>query len=53
MIQEESQDVAEARDSTLPTTSAERVLLTSFIGGKHNIDGELAKINLVVIHMVS
>ena len=48
-----SQDVAEAQDSTLPTASAERVLLTSFIGGKHNIDRKLAKSNLVVIQMVS
>ena len=32
--QEKSQDVAEAQDSTLPTTSAERVLLTGVIGGK-------------------
>ena len=49
----ETQDVAEAQDSTLPTTSAERVLLTRVIGGKHNIDRKLAKSNLVMIQMVS
>ena len=31
----ESQDVAEAQDNTLPTTSAEKVLLTRVIGGRH------------------
>ena len=48
-----SQDVAEAQDSTLPTTSAERVLPTSVIGGNTNFDGKLAKSNLVVIQTVS
>ena len=35
VFQEKPQDVAEAQDSTFPTTSAERVLLTGVNGGKH------------------
>ena len=40
--QEKSQDVAEAQDSTLPTTSAERDLLTSVAVGGTKIAGKLA-----------
>ena len=36
-----SQDVAEVQDSTLPTTSAGRVLLTRVIGGNTKIAGKL------------
>ena len=49
MLQEKSQDVAEVQDSTLPTTSAERVLLTRVIGGNTNLAGKLAESTLVVI----
>ena len=53
MLRKNFQDVAEAQVGTLPTTSAERVLQTSVIGGITNIDGKLAKSNLVVIQTVS
>ena len=43
MLQGESQDVAEAPDSTLPTTSAERVSLAGVNGGITIIDGKACR----------